>query len=162
MPAYSTHYIFAKELKEEIENQVDFKLDEAAYYIGTQGPDIFFDHRIMPWMLGKSLRKTGSKLHRAKPSEIFENMREYISKSNQIEIAKSYATGFILHYVLDRNCHPYVYFLQNKMTDEFKKLNSHTAHNIIEFSMDTYLLSKRMNIKKPHLFDTAGIQGCWI
>ena len=42
------------------------------------------------------------------------------------------------------------------MTDEFKKLNSHTAHNIIEFSMDTYLLSKRMNIKKPHLFDTAG------
>ena len=107
-------------------------------------------------MLGKSLRKTGSKLHRAKPSEIFENMREYISKSNQIEIAKSYAAGFILHYVLDRNCHPYVYFLQNKMTDEFKKLNSHTAHNIIEFSMDTYLLSKRMNIKKPHLFDTAG------
>lgn len=155
MPAYSTHYIFAKELKDTIENQVDFKLDEAAYYIGTQGPDIFFDHRIMPWMLGKSLRKTGSKLHRAKPSEIFENMREYISKSNQIEIAKSYAAGFILHYVLDRNCHPYVYFLQNKMTDEFKKLNSHTAHNIIEFSMDTYLLSKRMNIKRPHLFDTA-------
>lgn len=156
MPAYSTHYIFAKELKDTIENQVDFKLNEAAYYIGTQGPDIFFDHRILPWMLGKSLRKTGSKLHRAKPSEIFENMREYISKSNQIEIAKSYAAGFILHYVLDRNCHPYVYFLQNKMTDEFKKLNSHTAHNIIEFSMDTYLLSKRMNIKKPHLFDTAG------
>ena len=67
MPAYSTHYIFAKELKDTIENQVDFKLDEAAYYIGTQGPDIFFDHRVMPWMLGKSLRKTGSKLHRAKP-----------------------------------------------------------------------------------------------
>ena len=61
MPAYSTHYIFAKELKDTIENQVDFKLDEAAYYIGTQGPDIFFDHRVMPWMLGKSLRKTGSK-----------------------------------------------------------------------------------------------------
>ena len=77
MPAYSTHYIFAKELKDTIENQVDFKLDEAAYYIGTQGPDIFFDHRVMPWMPGKSLRKTGSKLHRAKPSEIFENMREY-------------------------------------------------------------------------------------
>ena len=99
MPAYSTHYIFAKELKDKIENQVDFKLDEAAYYIGTQGPDIFFDHRIMPWMLGKSLRKTGSKLHRAKPSEIFENMREYISKSSQIEIAKSYATGFMKIFV---------------------------------------------------------------
>ena len=48
MPAYSTHYIFAKELKEEIENQVDFKLDEAAYYIGTQGPDIFLATGLCP------------------------------------------------------------------------------------------------------------------
>ena len=50
MPAYSTHYIFAKELKEEIENCVEFKLNNAALFIGTQGPDIFFDHRVMPWM----------------------------------------------------------------------------------------------------------------
>ena len=69
MPAYSTHYIFAKELKDTIENQVDFKLNEAAYYIGTQGHDIFFDHRILHSKLCKSLRKTGSNLHIAKPRE---------------------------------------------------------------------------------------------
>ena len=57
MPAYSTHYIFAKELKEEIENCVEFKLNDAALFIGTQGPDIFFDHRVLPWMIGKSMRK---------------------------------------------------------------------------------------------------------
>ena len=84
MPAYSTHYIFAKELKEKIEQNVDFKLNEAALFIGTQGPDIFFDHRVMPWMIGKSMRKIGSLLHRSKPSEIFDKMREYINLSNEI------------------------------------------------------------------------------
>ena len=86
MPAYSTHYIFAKELKEEIENCVEFKLNDAALFIGTQGPDIFFDHRVLPWMIGKSMRKIGSLLHRAKPSDIFDKMREYINLSESKDI----------------------------------------------------------------------------
>lgn len=156
MPAYSTHYIFAKELKEKIEQNVNFKLNEAALFIGTQGPDIFFDHRVMPWMIGKSMRKIGSLLHRSKPSEIFDKMREYINLSNDRDIAKSYAAGFILHYALDRNCHPYVYVLQDKMVKKYPHLNAHTAHNTIEFSMDTYLLTKRLKIENAHLFKTEG------
>lgn len=156
MPAYSTHYIFAKELKDKIEQNVDFKLNDAALFIGTQGPDIFFDHRVMPWMIGKSMRKIGSLLHRAKPALIFDKMREYIDLSSNKDIAKSYAAGFILHYALDRNCHPYVYALQDKMVKANPKLNAHTAHNTIEFSMDTYLLTKRLKIENAHLFETAG------
>lgn len=156
MPAYSTHYIFAKELKEEIENCVEFKLNNAALFIGTQGPDIFFDHRVMPWMIGKSMRKIGSPLHRAKPSDIFDKMREYINLSESKDIAKSYAAGFILHYALDRSCHPYVYALQNKMVEKYPHLNSHTAHNTIEFSMDTYLLTKRLKEENAYLFETEG------
>ena len=154
MPAYSTHYIFAKELKEEIENCIEFKLNNAALFIGTQGPDIFFDHRILPWMIGKSMRKIGSLLHRAKPSDILDKMREYINLSESKGIAKSYAAGFILHYALDRSCHPYVYALQNKMVEKHPHLNSHTAHNTIEFSMDTYLLTKRLKTENAYLFDT--------
>lgn len=154
MPAYSTHYIFAKELKEKIENQVDFKLNDAALFIGTQGPDIFFDHRVMPWMIGKSMKKIGSLLHRSKPSEILDKMRQYINLSKNKDVAKSYAAGFILHYALDRNCHPYVYALQDKMVKKYPHLNSHTAHNTIEFSMDTYLLTKRLKIENAHLFET--------
>lgn len=60
MPAYSTHYLFAYELMDEVKKNVNFAIDEQAVYIGTQGPDIFYDHRILPWMCGKSLRKVGS------------------------------------------------------------------------------------------------------
>lgn len=155
MPAYSTHYLFAKELEEDIKNTVDFDLDECAYFVGTQGPDIFFDHRVMPWMAGKTLRKVGSLLHRSKPAEILNEMRSYINLSNEKDIAKSYAAGFILHYALDCKCHPFVYALQNKITRQFSKINPHSAHNTIEFSMDVYLLNKRLNIELPYAFDTA-------
>lgn len=155
MPSFSSHYIFAKEMIPFLNNTADFKINEEAVLFGAQGPDIFFFHRTFPWMIGKSLRKCGSKLHRAKPAVLLENMRKYCKISKKPEIAKSYIYGFLLHYALDRNCHPYVYFYQNKITSKNKLTNPHTAHNIIEFSMDTYLLSKRLSIMNPSKFNTA-------
>lgn len=156
MPAYSTHYIFAKEMMPFLKNTADFKLNEEAVLFGTQGPDIFFFHRVFPWMPGKPLRKIGSLLHRSKPSDILENMMDYCDRVSQnSDIARSYVWGFILHYSLDRRCHPFVYFLQDKITSEKPLTNSHTAHNLIEFSMDSYLLNKRLGVEKPVCFDTA-------
>lgn len=154
MPGFSTHYIFAKELLPFVKKTADFNVNEDAVLIGTQGPDIFFFHRIMPWQFGKSLSKAGSMLHRAKPCNILEAMKSYCEKLSSPDIAKSYAYGFIMHYALDRKCHPFVYSLQDKMTGENHFLNPHTAHNIIEMSADCCMLNKRMNQEKPYLFKT--------
>lgn len=155
MPAFSTHYIFAKELLPFLKETADFEINEDAVLLGAQGPDIFFFHRIFPWMAGKSLMKYGSMIHRSKPEILFENMREYCKISYYPDIAKSYAYGFILHYSLDRNCHPYVYFLQNEITRAHRLTNPHTAHNTIEFSLDSFLLYKHLGIDEPFKFDTA-------
>lgn len=155
MPAFASHYIFAKEMLPFIRQTADFNVCDDAVLIGSQGPDIFFFGRIFPWQVGKPLAEIGSKLHRAKPSSIFESMRDYAEKSLYYDIAKSYIYGFMLHYALDRKCHPYVYSLQDRLTEERRFLNSHTAHNIIENSADSYLLNKRMYVQKPHLFDTS-------
>ena len=138
MPAYSTHCIFAKEMMPFLRQNADFEINENAVLVGTQGPDIFFFHRIFPWMKGKSFRKIGSLLHRARPSDILDAMREYCSFSQNECIAKSYIYGFILHYALDRKCHPFVYSYQEKMIKNNPATNPHTAHNIIEHSMDAY------------------------
>jgi len=155
MPAFSTHYIFAAEMIPYLKETADFKINKDAVYFGTQGPDIFFFHRALPWMIGKPLRKYGSMIHRTKPEILFENMRKYCRISKKPDIAKSYVYGFILHYALDRNCHPYVYYLQNKITKENRFANHHSVHNTIEFSMDLYLLNKRAGIENPHKFNTA-------
>lgn len=154
MPAYSTHYLFAYELMDEVRKNVDFSVDEQAVYIGTQGPDIFYDHRILPWMSGRSLRKVGSILHRAKPSVILDAMRSYVNQNPNDDIAKSYAVGFVLHYALDRVCHPYIYFMQYRFEELYKGMHHFTAHNMAEFGLDSYLLYKRLGVQNPASFDT--------
>ena len=153
MPAFSTHYIFAEEMMEKVKEIADFDINKNAVLIGTQGPDIFFFHRAFPWQKGKPLRKLGSALHREKAGKLLNRLYEYCQKTNS-DIAKSYAFGFILHYALDRICHPYVYYLQNKITDSQPKFNPHSAHNIIELSLDSLMLSFYLNVEKPTLFET--------
>lgn len=156
MPAYSAHCIFAREMMPFLYTATDFEINEESVMFGTQGPDIFFFHRVFPWMPGKSLRKIGSQLHRTKPADILKYMRKYCdSISYEKEIAKSYVYGFILHYALDRNCHPFVYSFQKQMTDKNPLTNPHTAHNLIELGADSYFLNRRFGVAEPVLFDTA-------
>ena len=124
MPAYCTHYIFACELLPALTELAGFDLNRDAVMLGTQGPDVFFFHRIAPWMPGRSQRKIGSRLHRAKPGDILDAMAEYCTRcSTEKNIARSYAYGFILHYALDRQCHPFVYAKQQELADSGSPLH---------------------------------------
>lgn len=157
MPAFCTHYIFLEETAEFLSKSADFKFNFDAAAIGTQGPDIFFFHRVIPVIMpGIPRNKTGSALHRAKPAAIFDAFRDYCKFSPAKDIAKSYIYGFIMHYALDRRCHPYVYSFQEKILEKNKHLHKSSAHNRIEAAMDTYLLSKHMNIIDPSAFNSAG------
>ena len=123
MPAYCTHYIFACELLPALTEPAGFDLNRDAVMLGTQGPDVFFFHRIAPWMPGRSQRKIGSRLHRAKPGDILDAMAEYCTRcSTEKDIARSYAYGFILHYALDRQCHPLVYAKRQELADSGEQL----------------------------------------
>lgn len=156
MPAFCTHYIFLEEMTKYMEENSDFHFCKEAAQIGTQGPDIFFFSGIFPVLMpGLPQFRTGSALHRAKPSELFEAFAEYCKFSPNIDIAKSYIYGFILHYALDRNCHPYVYALQSRIVQKNKHIHKSSAHNRIEMAMDTYLLNKRKNIMDTRRFDSA-------
>lgn len=156
MPAYCTHYIFACELLPSLAKQAPFDLNSDAVMLGTQGPDIFFFHRIAPWMPGRSLRKIGSRLHRAKPGDLLDAMAEYCTRcSTNKSVARSYAYGFILHYALDRQCHPFVYAKQQELIDNGSNLHKSTLHNIVEMSMDSVLLHEKLQIDAPQCFNTA-------
>lgn len=158
MPAFSTHYIFATEMMDKLRQKADFKLDENAVLLGTQGPDIFFFHRVFPWQNGKSLRKVGSYIHRAKFGDMidcFQNYCSTLTSKLDSSVAKSYIYGFILHYALDRNCHPYIFTLQDKIVEKHKGENPHSIHNTIEFSFDSLLIKEKLHIENPLSFNTA-------
>lgn len=160
MPAFSAHYIFAKELADKLSADSGFKININAVYIGAQGPDIFFFHRVFPWLKGKALRSAGSAFHRAKFGDVLDIFRTYCKNSANPEIAKSYAYGFIMHYALDRNCHPFIYYLQNRITKKNSKLNPNSVHNTIEAALDSLLLNKHMDIDNPKAFDASYAFSC--
>lgn len=154
MPAFATHYLFLEELKEQLEKELDFTLDFKVAGVGTQGPDIFIFHRLWPPVkVYKALFGVASKLHRGKPAELFEAFAEYLKISERPHIARSFIYGFILHYALDRNCHPFVYAYQNMITETNKHIHPLAAHNRVEHAVDTYLLNKRKGIYPPSLFN---------
>ncbi len=156
MPAFSTHYAFAVEMKEFIEQNCNFQLDTNALMIGTQGPDIFFFHRAIPLLMyGKSYRKTGSAMHRSKPSDVFECAAKYISKSKEKEIALSYFYGYILHYALDRNCHPYIFCYQKKMQEKMPQIHHSSIHNMIELGLDAYIIKNVLGYSQTEKFHTT-------
>ena len=154
MPAFGTHYIFFDEMKDKIEEEFGFRLNEKVAGVGTQGPDIFLFHRLWPPVtLSKALFGTASLIHSSAPDKLFEAFSEYLETSENKDVAKSYIYGFILHYALDRNCHPYVYAFQNQITAEDKHIHSLAAHNVVEHAVDTYLLYNRKKIYPPSLFN---------
>ena len=137
MPAFATHHIFACELLERLPGDYN----REAVLLGTQGPDFLFYHRLLPHMRGKPSLSLGSKLHAADPAVLFGNMRSNLTDN---PIAKSYAAGFLMHYALDRNAHPYVYCLEEQY---IKARHIHywnfVVHNRIELNIDTYMLRER-------------------
>lgn len=153
MPAFASHYIFFNELKDFLSDNADFKFCVEAAAIGTQGPDIFFFHKLTNPK--KTKNKVGVALHNSKPAEILEAMAEYLKTSKNLNVAKSYIYGFILHYALDRNCHPFVFAFQEKQKAIYPKENASTIHNKIEVSIDSYLLSKKLGIDNSVDFDAA-------
>lgn len=152
MPAFCTHYLFFEDSKEFMCSLADFPLNEKVCALGSQGADIFFFHKI--YLPLHSKRKIGSALHRAKPEDIFNAFAEYVRK-NPDPTTKSYIYGFILHYALDRRCHPYVYALEKKITDSDKKIHHFSAHNKVEMGLDAYMLYQKSGTEYPYLFDSS-------
>lgn len=156
MPAFCTHYLFCDDMLKRLGN-LDFNMNEKACAIGTQGPDIFFFHRFLPIaMPGRAQRKVAGALHKCNPAELFDAFADYCAFSPNIDIAKSYIYGFIMHYALDRKCHPFVYAYQQKILDQSKYLHQSAAHNRVEHSMDTYILNVKLGLTDPSDFDCAG------
>ena len=152
MPAFCTHYLFFEDSKEFMCSLADFPLNEKVCALSSQGADIFFFHKI--YFPLHSKRKIGSALHRAKPEDIFNAFAEYVRK-NPDPTAKSYIYGFILHYALDRRCHPYVYALEKEITDSDKKIHHFSAHSRVEMGLDAYMLYQKSGTEYPYLFDSS-------
>jgi len=109
------------------------------FHLGCQGPDFLFYHRFFPWQGNSNMNKLASKMHSEFCGPILLDMaktlKEMQAKPN--DSLTHYVLGFMMHHVLDRHMHPYVFCKSGSI-----KWN----HQRFEVILDTLVMKQVQNI----------------
>lgn len=135
MPAYLTH----KEAGDRVLEAVSVP-HRAAFLLGCQGPDMLFFHNYQPWRRDKTMFALGVAMHNGDTRTLLEHLigfaRGY-EGADRDELV-SYAAGFLTHYAVDKNAHPFVYG---------KTGEDDARHQAIEYMWDSYTATEKWGIE---------------
>jgi hypothetical protein len=139
MPNIWAHILFGKEILTEIheERPMDNPGWKTAFQLGCQGPDFLFYDHFLPWQSATPLNKLGSQLHNVRCGPFLLSLFDEARKRPIEDHAVAYAIGFLLHHILDRHLHPFVFSRSG-----FKKWD----HQRFETAMDSVILMQRAGI----------------
>jgi hypothetical protein len=165
MPSILTHQYFANQLIERYQKIWPFLVDNAPLvWVGAQGPDPFFFYGRAPLKkrLGKeTINQFGSKLHNQNPTQSLLPLLQHAWFSqNHDDALKAYMFGALSHYVLDRTCHPYVFYRsgfdeQGQLTGRFS-----ADHARLEVEIDIAIIQKfQLNQKIYQPKETLRVDG---
>ena len=154
MPGMITHYLCGQLSLDRLGSGYlagVIRRNRQMYNLGTQGPDFFFYYAPSLW--NRRIAGVGSVLHSSKVGKFFACMvREVINTKDkkEREAALAYLAGYLTHYALDTNAHPYIYYKSGFKTkgDMRPKLSYSIAHRNFETALDTLML-RLVNGEKP-------------
>lgn len=127
MPAIYAHNRFGAKVSECMKGELKetVKNHYTQFRIGLQGPDLFFFYR--PYC-GNKVAKYGVHLHEISAYPFFEHAVSVVKVKGRGSREYAYLMGFICHYILDSECHPYVSEMMEKtgvshmeIEEEFEK-----------------------------------------
>lgn len=149
MPAFFTHYTF---VNKNTNPKDPFAKIRA---LGGQGPDVFFFYGYSSKKRENKIetRYFGTYLHHINIADAYSFLLEYAAKQEDSEMLFSYIKGLFMHYVMDRNCHPYIFYRTGfadpktgSKEDEKKYMNNHVC---FEGIMDTIIGKRYKTFKFP-------------
>jgi hypothetical protein len=143
MPAYLTHRAAGERVFENLKKAVIPKSE--AYFLGCQGPDILFFRNYQPWKNSKDSLPLGLAMHGQKTRELFEHAMKFLrgyDKPDKDDLS-SYMAGFLTHYAIHKNAHPFVYG---------KAGHDSNIHHATESMWDSFTAKEQWGIE-PQQFD---------
>ncbi len=153
MPGFRSHYFFGKKTYDELEGQglpECVKAHPTVYFLGQQGPDIFF---YSPQAHMKYKKNIGMAMHGGNVNRMFEGLLRASAKMTlDVDIADAYIIGFMGHYTLDTHCHPYISWRQEKLKYAGRFTESFGVHVLLETDIDNDNVHHFLN-KKPSEFN---------
>lgn len=153
MPSSITHQLIAEEILKGLPYEAQEAVRRAPdeFFLGAQGPDVFFFYRIG----SKKEYNFGKYLHRYRVYDVFTLFLRALAQDkndNRIPVftdeertqALSYVLGYITHYSADGNFHPFVYrYLQKTNAPK-------TVHQQMENDWDVYFLREKRGLENEN------------
>ena len=132
MPTTYAHYKFGQEVISALPRPLQSSIENnrELFDIGVHGPDLLFYYKVL---LKNPVNSQGYALHGKPADEFFRRAAAVIEKSADPAAARAYVYGFICHFALDSECHPYI----EKMIH-----TSGISHSQIEMEIDRLLLKE--------------------
>ena len=148
MPATITHSLFSEDLFNRINTETKKRVEseKKAFIMFSQSTDPLMFYNIMSPKRGKRIRDLQYTFHADKTSIFFDNTIKYIKQNNYYKdpLVLAFLYGFISHYYLDSNVHPFVFYktgIFNKKDKTTHKYNG--LHHFMETYIDNYMLEKK-------------------
>lgn len=119
-----------------------------AFYAGANGPDLFFFYRAWSKQRMPDLPALGSRMHRELCGDFLLSLVSHAETPAQ----KGYALGFLCHYALDAEAHPYIAFL----TGEGMPYHLAHGHGRYEIALDSALHKKDTGRRAVKAWENTG------
>ena len=128
MPALYAHDRFGRKVLEQLDGELFDIISKyyTQFQIGLQGPDIFFFYKAYS---SNRVTKYGYQLHFLSAAPFLQHAVDVIHEKGRDSREYAYLLGFLCHFVLDSECHPYVEEMMQKtrvghleIEEEFEKM----------------------------------------
>lgn len=157
MPATMTHQMFAREVIKQSKYPL-LETHQSIMMLATQGPDPFFFYGMLPWKTPKDknrIQGIGSFLHQQDPNKHLHMLLNK-AKESQNDMLIAYALGAIMHYVLDKHVHPYVFSKSGFDASGHLTKPYNIYHSHMETLMDV-AMCKELNVSSDDVHPYKGI-----
>ena len=152
MPATITHTQFGNEVMNNLPKNINTaNVNLVKTFSNATDPLMFYN--VESLKSGKNIQKLQHKFHTEKTQNFFINLVNYIKKYSLTDDKEilSFLYGFIIHYVLDSNMHPYIcYKSMCKESEEMTGIKKE-KHAYMETYLDNYIIETRFNKKYTQL-----------
>lgn len=155
MPDIITHVLFGCDMLNELEKsswKSAIENNKRLFLLGCQGPDIFFYNDFLPWVKNKRGPKIGDLMHLEKTGDFFIKGIKYIEENwkdkKDIELLFVYLAGFMCHFALDRNAHPFIFYFTGEYDKDRVETHKYKGfHKRLEQAIDVILLWEKRSME---------------
>ncbi len=130
MPDVAVHSAFGREVRAVLPEEITERIREVPYTFALFGPDLWFMYQ--PW---KRREGRGRRMHTTRTGEFLTALARRAGQSRHPEELFSYLAGFLCHYALDTETHPYIIHMTEERT-HFPRGHMSFEHTLDRLEME--------------------------